>query len=430
MQNVTKTFVASASELQSSDLYMTVKTTMFTVPSANLNGVRCTAEFLDEIVENQDKYVTLPLCADVVNLVKGKYDKLGHCYNARTGVFSSTMIGSFYKFEKEEMENGETALVGYARIMKRNRNVCKAIGELFAEGALKVSFEISCGSYEELDDGTILIDRSDKNFLEGMCVVSFPACPDAVAHALVAEINSIGKEVEDMNENEMIEIAEAIVEDQPETEEVVAEEIETAEEIENSEQQTEVETAEAEERTEIAQEQPADETAEVRVSLHHHECDTVSTYDTETGISTETTVTVNESVYGVPAEGIAQATTAEEQVESAEEQVAEIEESETVDASEKSDDEEDEKKCGMTASEKMLEQVIAELAAMRKELEELRMIRAEEQSEEAEEVIAETEHEIAEIEAPNPFIAEISTPRRYSLLESTATEGYSLLEKA
>lgn len=67
MQNVKKTFVASASELQSSDLYMTAKMIMFTVPSANLNGVRCTEAFLDEIVEHEDKYVGLPLCADVVN---------------------------------------------------------------------------------------------------------------------------------------------------------------------------------------------------------------------------------------------------------------------------------------------------------------------------------------------------------------------------
>ena len=90
---------------------------------------------MNEIVEHQDKYIGLPLCADTVNLVQGRYTKLGHCYNPRTGVYSSSIIGSFYRFEKEELDNGETALVGYARVMKRNKRVCKAIGELFAEGA-------------------------------------------------------------------------------------------------------------------------------------------------------------------------------------------------------------------------------------------------------------------------------------------------------
>lgn len=35
MSHMTKTFIASASELQSSDLYMTIKATLFTVPGAN-----------------------------------------------------------------------------------------------------------------------------------------------------------------------------------------------------------------------------------------------------------------------------------------------------------------------------------------------------------------------------------------------------------
>lgn len=419
MQNVTKTFVASASELQSSDLYMTVKTTMFTVPSANLNGVRCTAEFLDEIVEHQDKYVALPLCADVVNLVKGKYEKLGHCYNARTGTFSSSIIGSFYKFEKEEMENGETALVGYARIMKRNKNVCKAIGELFAEGALKVSFEISCGSYEELDDGTILIGRSDKNFLEGMCVVSFPACPDAIAHELVAEINSIGKEADEMTD--VFKNAEVVVsivgEEQvePAAEEVVAEEAREEQEIAESEP--------AEEQVEIAQEEEAQaeedkpeetEIAEVRVSVNHFETETVRSYDTETGVETVVTQSVEESVYGIPAEGQAQAVSAEAE-EHEEEQKVEVAQKER------------------TASEQMLDRVIAELEAMRKELAEMKASRNQPEEIVAEEVVSAASEEPIHDEGSgvNPFIAEISTPRRYSLLESAAkNEGYSLLERA
>ena len=255
-------FVAAASEIASSDLYMTVKATMFTSPSANLNGVRCTAAFIDEIVEHQEKYIGLPLCADMTKLENGLYRNLGHCYNSRTGTFSSTMIGSFYKFEKTAISEDETALIGYARILKRNKKVCRAISELFAEGNLKFSFEITCGEYEKMDDGTIRIDASEKNFLEGMAIVSMPACPDAVALELVAEITGIGKEAEPMTNEDKVQTAE----EQPEKA------------AENAAENT--------------------ETAEKYVTETHVEHERVTTYDTETGVSTETCVTVEQRVDG------------------------------------------------------------------------------------------------------------------------------------
>ena len=255
-------FVAAASEIASSDLYMTVKATMFTSPSANLNGVRCTAAFIDEIVEHQEKYIGLPLCADMTKLENGLYRNLGHCYNSRTGTFSSTMIGSFYKFEKAALSEDETALIGYARILKRNKKVCRAISELFAEGNLKFSFEITCGEYEKMDDGTIRIDASERNYLEGMAIVSMPACPDAVALELVAEITGIGKEAEPMTNEDKTKVAE---------------------------KQPEKAAGEAAENT---------ETAEKYVTETHVEHDRVSTYDTETGVSTDTTVTIEQSVSG------------------------------------------------------------------------------------------------------------------------------------
>lgn len=248
-------FVAAASEISSSDLYMTVKATMFTSPSANLNGVRCTEAFIDEIVKNQQKYVGLPLCADITKLENGLYKNLGHCYNSRTGTFGSTMIGSFYKFEKTALNEDETALIGYARVLKRNKKVCRAISELFAEGSLKFSFEITCGEYEKMSDGTIMIDASEKNYLEGMAIVSMPACPDAVALELVAEITGIGKEAEPMEKDKENAALEA-------------------------------------EREEVT------ETAETYVTQTHMEHDRVTTYDTETGVDTETTVTVEQRVSG------------------------------------------------------------------------------------------------------------------------------------
>lgn len=83
---------------------------------------------------------------------------------------------------------------------------------------LNFSFEVTAGAVQERDDGVFVIDRDDKNFLDGMCVVSFPACEDASAKKLVAEINSYSrsdKEAEDMPKKKM-----AIAEAEAETKEV------------------------------------------------------------------------------------------------------------------------------------------------------------------------------------------------------------------
>lgn len=197
---------AAASTIKSSDLYMTIVATLFTSPSANLNGVRCTEQFIDDIVANQDDFVGLPLYADVKSLERGKTNDLGHMYDSETDTFGSTQIGSFYKYEKTMNEKGEVALIGYARVMKRNTKIRDAIMNLFAENKLKFSFEISVGSYTENDDGTITIDKADKNFLEGMAIVSNPACPDAVAMDLVAEVKE--EEVSEMQNEELVVAAE------------------------------------------------------------------------------------------------------------------------------------------------------------------------------------------------------------------------------
>ena len=150
-------FASVISEIQQSDVFMTVKARICEAPKANLNGARVTEAFIDEVVDNEPRYVGLPLYADVRALTNGNYRRLGHLYDSKTGEFHSTQIGSFYQFEKEKLDDG-CALIGYARIPKRNKKLSKAISELFADGALKFSFEVAVGEYEELDDDTILIE--------------------------------------------------------------------------------------------------------------------------------------------------------------------------------------------------------------------------------------------------------------------------------
>lgn len=253
MENQFKTCFASVVDgLQQSDIYLTIKARLLETPKANLNGVRVTSDFINEIVANQDKYVGIPLCADVQSLANGDYRRLGHLYDDATGEFHSTQIGSFCKFEREDFENG-AYLVGYARVMKRNKAVCSAITELFASGSLKFSFEISCGSCIKLDDGTLQIDASEDNYLEGIAVVSFPACEDAIALALIAECNNYGKDETAMFIEESVQ--QEIVAEDTEVETTV---VEASEEVVAEESVT-TENAEVEDRENECEETPCEE---------------------------------------------------------------------------------------------------------------------------------------------------------------------------
>lgn len=273
-------FASVISEIQQSDVFMSVKARICEAPEANLNGARVTEAFIDEIVSNEERYVGLPLYADKKALISGNYNRLGHLYDVKTGEFHSTQVGSFYKFEKQPTNTG-CALIGYARIPKRNKKLSKAISELFADGNLKFSFELSVGEYEELDDNTILIDASENNYLEGTAIVTYPACEDAVALELVAQKTDGEGECEMAEVEKKTEVAETEV--QPETAET--EKVETPEETttENSEEETGA--CKKKEKAET-------ETATVYVTEIDEQSHTTHAYDTETGKSVSQTVEV------------------------------------------------------------------------------------------------------------------------------------------
>lgn len=424
-------FASVISEIKQSPIFLTVKARLFETPRANLNGARVTPAFLDEIIENQEKYVGLSLNADVKALVNGQFDRLGHLYNARTGEFHSTQIGSFYKFEKEDFDEG-SYLVGYARIPKSKKAICKAIGELFADGSLKFSFEITCGSYEELDDGTIRIDASDDNFLEGMAIVSFPACEDATALELVAEVTDTNGK----GDTDMTDVKEPMVEETmvAETEEVNASEEINAEDVDASCKKEEC-SAEEEACTESKE-----EVATVYVTESHEECNTVSAYDTETDTSVtqrvivETTVSTRDEEATLAEEAVVAETeevTAESETLCADDN--DVPEAEEADPAEGANTDACENK--KTAEEMIAEQqvVIAEQqASIAQLIETVNALKAEVAE------MKESHKEVASIkkdnETMNPFIAEITTngDRKYSLLESAKEDksSYSLLDKA
>lgn len=312
-------FASVISEMKQSDMFMSVKMRILETPKANLNGVRVTEAFIDEIVGNKERYVGLPLYADVKSLLSGKYGNLGHMYNAKTGEFYSTQIGSFYQFEKETFEGG-AYLVGYSRIPKRNKKLSEAIATLFADGSLKFSFEIACSDYEEDEEGILVIDASENNYLEGTAIVTFPACEDAVALEFVAqrEAGNTERGEMEMAEVEKLENKQELVAEenteatqpeqaatQPET--VAEQETETAEtKVEETAEETVENTEETvkaeEEKTEDASckkeeekaEEAEKETAAVYVDTTTSVTETTYAYDSETGKSAFQRVEVTE----------------------------------------------------------------------------------------------------------------------------------------
>ena len=272
-------FASVISEIQQSPMFMTVRAVICDTPEANLNGAKVTEKFVDEVVKNEKRYVGLPLYADVKALTNGSYNRLGHLYDSKTGEFHSTQIGSFYRFEKEEFDKGYH-LIGYARIPKRNKKLSNAIAELFAQGRLKFSFEVSVGEYDENEDGTITIDASENNYLEGTAIVTYPACQDAVALELVAQ-----QQADDARkgEEEMAKVenkAEVVETEATQSEETVQPELAEEEKVE-----TEEETSEETEENAACKkkEQAEEETAEVYVTETTVEAKEVHAFDTETG---------------------------------------------------------------------------------------------------------------------------------------------------
>lgn len=423
-ETMPKKVVASAviSELQSSDMYLTLVARLFDL-RANLNGVRVTEAFLDEIVENEAKYICHPLYADIRGLLANR--TVGHMYNARTGEFHSTQIGAFYHFEKE-VDGDNTHLLGYARVPKRNKALCKVLSDLFTDNALKFSFEVNCGVYEEESDGTMIIDADARNYWEGECVVTFPACETAIARQLVAEC--LGKGDENMADENIMNSESAAIEI-AENESIVSDKLETAE----------IQIAET-------------ETAETVVVTHDHvEHDTVRAYNCDTGEEVEQRMTV-ETTTRTPVQ-LAEDETYEEEDERNDEDEDDddkevVAETEVVAESECENNEDEDKpeekevaEVETTAESTDWAKLIAELCEtvneLRKEVAELREIPKEAPAIIAEQiladgiVVAETvvgDTEDAEV-VVNPFMASITAPKKYSLLdvEEKPARKYSLL---
>ncbi|MBK5239808.1 hypothetical protein [Clostridium sp.] len=171
---------------ESSDLYMTLDM-VFLDNLVNLNGVKFTDEFLCDIETNKSVYIGLPLVGDMSALVGGKYDKLTHKFNKKTGDFGTQALGSFIDFRTEKTDD-LVQLIATARIWKRFPSVCASIEDLFNdEDGLKFSYECYASNYE-VDSGIKIIDKGENNSILSSCIVSNPANPNSVGTLLIAEL--------------------------------------------------------------------------------------------------------------------------------------------------------------------------------------------------------------------------------------------------
>ena len=157
--------------------------------AGNRNNEGITAAFISDLINRQEEFECLPFYADVKNLLARNYDQLTHMYNRLTKKFSSTQIGSLTDFYSETDNDGVISLYATARVPKREHEICMRLVELYGLGKLCVSFEVRYNpEYTIEKDGVLYIDANEDNALTGIALVSVPACEDAVALDMVAEV--------------------------------------------------------------------------------------------------------------------------------------------------------------------------------------------------------------------------------------------------
>lgn len=195
MENKNNTIVLLAEEVaidekRSNDIFLLITFKLFD-NRGNRNGEGVTAAFISEIINHRDKYAALPIYADVPALLGKRYNDLGHKYDPETGRFGTEQIGGLVEYRMDVTDGGVVSLYAEARIPKRETEICERLQEMYVSGGLNVSFEVKYNPQNIIEkDGVRFVDAGEGNTLTGMCIVSVPACPDANALDMVAEVNA------------------------------------------------------------------------------------------------------------------------------------------------------------------------------------------------------------------------------------------------
>lgn len=175
-------------ELQdTNDIYMKMNIAILS-NEVNFNNAQFTPDFIDGVIENQEKYVGIPFLVNREKIENGEYDDLTHELNTETGELGTDQIGSFVSFWKEEVD-GANCLMGSIKIFKRFKQTCEAITTLVANNTLETSCEVLINDYEEItEEGVRKIHYNDgKNSLFGSSIVTNGAESRAKPTLLIAE---------------------------------------------------------------------------------------------------------------------------------------------------------------------------------------------------------------------------------------------------
>ena len=294
MENKENTIVLLAEEVaidekRSNDIFLLISFKLFD-NCGNRNREGVTAAFISEIMNHREKYAALPIYVDVKALLEGRFSQLGHNYDPQTGRFNTEQIGGLVDFTMSVNDAGVVSLYAEARIPKRESEICERLEELFVMGGLNVSFEVKYNPENTfMKDGVRFVDAGEGNTLTGMCIVSTPACPDANALDMVAEVVNAEETTETNEVNEEVPNEELNV-----TAEVEAEAEATGAEAEAVVEQPETATAEVAE-AEVAEAEIVHEEVEIKESV------TVDPFDGKTYHETKTEHTVVETIDEEPA---------------------------------------------------------------------------------------------------------------------------------
>lgn len=191
-------------EMKSNRMYFSVSMRMFST-RPNRNNEAVTEAFIDEIINNKQDYICMPLCVDVSRLERRDTNRLTHLYDPKTNQLMADEIGSFYDFKKVNDEYG-VSLIGYARINKRTPAVTEMVQKMFRDHSLYFSFEIAAGKLRE-ENGVTVVDADPENQLTAMTIVTTPAYPESTALSMVAELRrqEMEREMDEERKEDVVE---------------------------------------------------------------------------------------------------------------------------------------------------------------------------------------------------------------------------------
>jgi hypothetical protein len=188
---------------QSNDIYMSMKMIILS-NQINYNNAQFTDDFIQGVINEKNKYISIPLVVNRTKLENQVYNSLSHEYS--DGELKTDVVGSFVDFWSETDDTGALCLLGEIRVYKRYPNTCSAIYDLYSSSLLEFSCEVIIYEYLNTENNVRKIHYNNGlNQLFGSCIVSNAAEERSkptllIAEALDRDLLNFGKGGENLSE--------------------------------------------------------------------------------------------------------------------------------------------------------------------------------------------------------------------------------------